>query len=364
MEKYENEVFGFGNETENENENDNMIGDTSNKFNYNSISGLGESDYENEDLFNIESTANNNELNKFNNFMDKEDDDSDDSNESTTFSNKLGLADDDKIHLDSIITKGQDDSKLGEESEDYFDDNNIDEDTDISVEETDEENVDEQVIENVDEEEDDIDIPISDTPIEEIKGLTKFKDEKIEMTDITALFDKVSTNVKDASEIFKRNTEMKQKIDSRFEELKELQAELETTKKEQMDEINNYKKEVFNKLNAKKIEIEKRLNVLKDLQASLEKEKDDFEQYRKAEQEKIDTVQKDIQTAYDDRREELNKVEDELRKQKDALDEERNQLSLDRIQYESDKNDLANNILKFNELVDSFSNSVSEVKGE
>ena len=34
-----------------------------------------------------------------------------------------------------------------------------------------------------------------------------------------------------------------------------------------------------------------------------------------------------------------------LRKQKDALDEERNQLSLDRIQYESDKNELANNLL-------------------
>ena len=41
MEQFDNEFFGFGVET-NEDTND---------FNYDSISGLGESDYENEDLF-------------------------------------------------------------------------------------------------------------------------------------------------------------------------------------------------------------------------------------------------------------------------------------------------------------------------
>ena len=63
----------------------------------------------------------------------------------------------------------------------------------------------------------------------------------------------------------------------------------------------------------------------------------------------ISKVQKQVQAAYDERREELEHIEDVLRKQKDALDEERNQLSLDKIQYESDKNELANNLLKFND---------------
>ena len=54
--------------------------------------------------------------------------------------------------------------------------------------------------------------------------------------------------------------------------------------------------------------------------------------------------------------------EDVLRKQKDSLDEERSQLSLDRIQYESDKNELANNLLKFNELVNSFTNGMNNIK--
>ena len=95
---------------------------------------------------------------------------------------------------------------------------------------------------------------------------------------------------------------------------------------------------------------------MKETQANLEKEKQEFETYKKKEQENIDRVQKEVQSAYDDRREELNHIEDVLRKQKDSLDEERSQLSLDRIQYESDKNELANNLLKFNEIVNSFTN--------
>ena len=51
-----------------------------------------------------------------------------------------------------------------------------------------------------------------------------------------------------------------------------------------------------------------------------------------------------------------------LRKQKDSLDEERTQLNLDKIKLESDKNDLANNILKFNELVGSFTSGMNDIE--
>ena len=52
MEQFDNEFFGFGVET-NEDTND---------FNYDSISGLGESDYENEDLFSPDVNDNNEDL--------------------------------------------------------------------------------------------------------------------------------------------------------------------------------------------------------------------------------------------------------------------------------------------------------------
>ena len=130
-----------------------------------------------------------------------------------------------------------------------------------------------------------------------------------------------------------------------------------------MEEIDRYRDEVLDKLTEKKSEIEQRLNVLKDLQATLEKEKTEFEEYKRKEQANISKVQKEVQAAYDERREELEHIEDVLRKQKDSLDEERNQLSLDKIQYEADKNDLANNLLKFNQIVNSFTNGI-EMKPE
>lgn len=208
------------------------------------------------------------------------------------------------------------------------------------------------------------DIPMSTTPIDELQKLTEYEEEEIDTTDINSLFDKISVNVKDASEIFKKNTSLKQKIDTRFEELKSLQSELTNSRKKQMEEIDKYKDEVLQKLTEKKEEIEKRLNTLKELQATLEKEKTEFEEYKRTEQANISKIQKQVQSAYDDRREELEKIEDVLRKQKDSLDEERNQLSLDKIQYEADKNDLANNLIKFNQIVNSFTNGLDINKEE
>ena len=207
-------------------------------------------------------------------------------------------------------------------------------------------------------------IEISDTPIEEINKLTEYKEDTIDKTDITTLFDRLSINVQDASDIFKRNTEMKKKIDDRFEELKKLQNEIEKSKKAQIDEIDNYKNEILDKLNEKKAEIESRLNTLKDIQVNLEKEKEEFENYKKEQEDEITRVQREIQESYDERREELEHIEDVLRRQKDDLDDRRSKLSLDLIQYESDKNALANNILKFNEVVDSFTKGMDSLEEE
>lgn len=223
-------------------------------------------------------------------------------------------------------------------------------------------NANEVVVEDIDKEENNQNSNLfNETPIQEMNDLTKFTEEKMETLDIKSLFDRVGVNVKEASDIFKKNTEMKEKIDSRFEELKKLQSQIEKQKQVQNNEINAYKEEVLTKLTEKKDEIEEKLNKLKEFQATLEKEKNEFEAYKKEQKAEIERVQKEVQDAYDLRREELNHVEDILRKQKDALDEERNQLTLDRIQYEADKNELANNLLKFNEIVDSFTSGVDNL---
>ena len=180
-------------------------------------------------------------------------------------------------------------------------------------------------------------------------------------TDINNLFEKVNSNVKEASDIFLKNVEMKKKLDKRFEELKELQRDIEKSKQSDYEEINKYKESVLEELTSKKNEIENRLNELKDLQASFEKEKNEFETYKKESKEEINNLAREQKVKDDSRKEELEALEDKLRKQKDEIDEEKRQLSLDRIKYEADKNDLANNMLKFNEIVGTFTDGVGNL---
>ena len=395
MENYSDDVFEFGNKSNED------LEQTSN-FDYDSLSGLGESNYENEDLFNDEVSGLDNYSSDSSNFDFGVDNYTDLDNK-----NYQNYSED---YLNSVVSNSNDESMQNayKNSNSNVDDSNenkdlkeenatLDEDVPFASEyKIDDEapslnesedstlenasivdNSSELPIDDVDtkdnsnntdtvskQQETHEDISLSETPIEELNKLTEYKEDKIDATDISDLFNKVTVNVKDASEIFKKNTDLKQKIDSRFDELKKLQSEIENSRKTQIDEINQYKDEVFQKLTEKKEEIEKRLNLLKESQADLEKERQEFEQYKKTEQENIDKIQKEIQTSYDDRREELSHIEDVLRKQKDALDEERNQLSLDKIQYEADKNELANNLLKFNDLVNSFTSGVEETKGE
>ena len=58
---------------------------------------------------------------------------------------------------------------------------------------------------------------------------------------------------------------------------------------------------------------------------------------------------------------EIEMLEKTIESDQDSLDEEKRQLSLDRIQYEADKNELANNMLKFNEIVGTFTDGVGNL---
>ena len=201
-----------------------------------------------------------------------------------------------------------------------------------------------------------------DSSINELDKSTDYiKDDEDLTTDINNLFMQVNSNVKEASDIFTKNVEMKKIIDKRFDELKELQANLEASRKADFEEINNYKEEVLSKLNTKKDEIEERLSLLKKLQSEFEKEKEEFENYRRDEEFKIQDAKKKNNESFDERKAELSRIEEKLRKQKDSLDEDRRNLSLDQIQYETDKNELANNMIKFNEIVSKFTNGIDKI---
>lgn len=332
-------------------------------FSYDFINGIGESDYENEDLFSVEIDENNE--NSDNETLEKDEiveNSADNDVFEESFDNKEEFVNE-EVSLDkSSDSEEKNNSEEEKEEKAESNANNVDK---AFYDESD--NFGNISLDNSYS----IDVVNPSVKSKEpehfeskYEEYLKVKEEKIPSTDLNALFERVGINVLEASDIFRKNTEMKAKIDNRFEELKKLQSEVEKAKKRQYEEIDAYKEEVLNKLTEKKKEIEERVNRLKEIQAGLEKEKEEFEEYRKSQKEQIESVQKEIQEAYDTRREELNHVEDILRKQKDDLDEERNQLSLDKIKYESDKTELANNMLKFNEIVDTFTNGMNKLNKE
>lgn len=385
MENFENSVFGFSGDE------DNKVSTPDNEFNIESISGLGESDYENEDLFTFDNVEHTDSINKNNNenfdgYLSSQVGDlyerSIPASDTSTFSTDFNSDD----SINNVVRSVTDEENNLNTDADLHDISSVSvsepslEVTNEFSEPTSQPIIDpvknlnnsslevnqEEITTNDDGEDSDSAGGSTSTLYnkteDDLSNLTQFEEEKIEKTDINSLFDRVNVNVKEASDIFRKNTEMKEKIDARFDELKKLQSEIEKTKQSQIDEINEYKDEVYAKLTSKKEEIEQRLNTLKEVQASLEKEKNEFESYKKKERENIESIKKEVQKDYDNRREELNDIEDKLRKQKDSLDAERNELTLEKIQYESDKNELANNLLKFNDLVDSFTNGMSGIK--
>ena len=103
---------------------------------------------------------------------------------------------------------------------------------------------------------------------------------KVELKDLNQLFNKVSNNVKGASEIVNRNAEIKKKIEVKFEEFRRLQEEHEINKKKDYEEINRYKDEVYAKLQQKKNDIERDLVDLRNNQEKFNSERKDFENYK------------------------------------------------------------------------------------
>ena len=70
--------------------------------------------------------------------------------------------------------------------------------------------------------------------------------------------------------------------------------------------------------------------------------------------ERVKELKRQQKLELEEKQKELDLLTETLKQQKDEIEEEKRQLELDHIKYESDKNELANNLLKFNDLVSDF----------
>jgi len=181
-----------------------------------------------------------------------------------------------------------------------------------------------------------------------------------EIKDINQLFNKVTNNVKGASEIVNKNAEIKKKIEAKFEELRKMQEEHEYNKKRDYDEINAYKEEVYSKLQQKKSDMERDLNNLRANQEKFEKEKKSFEEYKNSSLSNLNKLEKELKDSYENRSKNIEQVEIGLVRRKEQLDIEKANIAKEREQVQKEKDELAKNLLQFNKLVSEFTQGIDD----
>lgn len=192
--------------------------------------------------------------------------------------------------------------------------------------------------------------------------ITNLEDE-IQVSDdynIDALFDKASKNAKEASNIFSQNLELRKQIDDKYNKLVKLSEEQEAAKRQALTEIEDYKNEVYLKLKEQKTDVEKKIEELKELQATFEKEKNDFILYRNQEIETINAAKEEIEQ----QRSAIAIIEEKLVARKNNVDAERANIKAEREQFEIEKKNLKANLKKFNELVGGFTNGIDQVTSQ
>ena len=113
------------------------------------------------------------------------------------------------------------------------------------------------------------------------------------------------------------------------------------------DTKNAYKDEVYTKLQHKKIDMEKDLKELRDAQIKLEQERKDFETYKSNAMANLTKLEKELKDRYEDRNKNIEQIEKGLVKRKEQLDSERASIAKER-------QELADNLVKFNKLVSEF----------
>ena len=186
---------------------------------------------------------------------------------------------------------------------------------------------------------------------------TKKNKAKAEEINLSNIFEETNNNIVNAKTIFLKNEEIKNEIDLKIKELNKKKIELSKKTKEDYLKIKQYKDEVMNKIVVKKQELDKKMDSFKDIEAKFKAKKEEFDAYKKNELEKLNKEKRQTRNEIETQKKELEALKQEFEK-------ERLKLDADRIQYEMDKNELANNLLKFNELVSDFTVNIDQIKDE
>lgn len=168
---------------------------------------------------------------------------------------------------------------------------------------------------------------------------------------LSQLFAQASDSVRGASNV-------KKKMEDKFKELQKLYEDFENKKKADYAEINAYKDEVYNKLKVRKDEIDEQAKQLKLEQDTLANQKKQFEIEKQKMKDEAKKKEQELLDAFKEREKQIEQVENGLIRRKEQLDLEKVKIAKEKSQCEQEKKELAENLVKFNQLVDDFTQGV------
>lgn len=183
-----------------------------------------------------------------------------------------------------------------------------------------------------------------------------------ESKELEEVLKKSNANAKNLEELYKQNLLLKQQIDRDKLILKKARENFELEIKQRYKELNDYKNDMNSILEKNKNDISLEYDELTKKQEAFEKEKQKFENSKKKQQASFKLKTEQQEALLDTKRCELESIEFDLKLKKEKLDSLRKKLEFDIKEFNTKKQELANNLGRFNSLVASLGRGMDKIK--
>lgn len=209
--------------------------------------------------------------------------------------------------------------------------------------------------------------------MEKVSSLPKEKELNIEQRnfDIQAMFERINSNVREATDIFNKNIEMRDQLAvdiSKIEEEKEQmiadKAAFERRINDEYQRLNTKKEQEEAKLAEARRELEVQIDKLNNDNHKLEVDRITFETRKNEEYQKFSEYKEMEQQKIEQLKNEVNLEKEKLNSYRLDLEEEKRRLRINQVRLDNERNELATNLNKFNELVNNFNYGISKLPNE
>lgn len=190
-------------------------------------------------------------------------------------------------------------------------------------------------------------------------------------SDIHSMFERINNNVKEATDIFNQNIKMRNELVNDMEKLEEERNQIINDKtaferriNEEYQRLNQKKDSQEAKLKESKMILEREIQKLEIDNQKLEQERNNFEVKKNEEYNRFSEYKEKEEGIIKSIKSELDLEKEKLDLYKNDLEEEKRRFKISQVKLDNERNELAINLNKFNELVNNFTFGISKLPNE